>query len=288
VSADGRTAVSGGVGGTVRVWDLDGGTCLRVNEEPHYTVGVVGISDDGSRVTYATGGTLRAWSAETGERITVLDRHLALGMIALDRTGRSALVVREDAIRLWNLDTGACERELPSRVGLTALWLGPDLVASAGADRAVRLWDLRTGRHLRTLRGHTDQVLSVCLSPDGRHALSAGGYTDRTIRLWDTASGECACVFGDEPDRPRGANSVPKVPSKRVRFSPDGRFAISGGSDTSVRIWELATGRCLRVLDGHNGAVGAVVISADARFALSASMDGTVRRWELDWDLRAP
>ena len=288
VSADGRTAVSGGVGGTVRVWDLDGGTCLRVNEEPNYSVGVVGISDDGSRVTYATGGTLRAWSAETGERTTVLDRHLALGMIALDRTGRSALVVREDAIRLWNLDTGTCERELPSRVGLTALWLGPDLVASAGADRAVRLWDLRTGRHLRTLRGHTDQVLSVCLSPDGRHALSAGGYTDRTIRLWDTASGECLRVFGDEPDSRRGVNSVPKVPSKRVRFSPDGRFAISGGSDTSVRIWELATGRCLRVLDGHNGAVGAVVISDDARFALSASMDGTVRRWELDWDLRAP
>jgi WD40 repeat protein/tRNA A-37 threonylcarbamoyl transferase component Bud32 len=288
LSAEGRTAVSGGVGGTVRVWKLDSGTCLQVNEEQHYAAGVVGISDDGSRVTYATGGTIRAWSVETGERITVLDRHLALGMIVLGRAGRSALVVREDAIRLWNLDTVTCEQDLPSRVGLTSLSLESDLVAAAGADLAVRLWNLKTGRHLRTLRGHTDQVLSVCLSPDGRYALSAGGYTDRTIRLWDTASGECLRVFGDEPDSPRGVNSVPKVPSKRVRFSPDGRFAISGGSDTTVRIWELATGRCLRVLDGHDGAVQAVVISTDAQFALSASEDGTVRRWELDWDLRAP
>jgi WD40 repeat protein len=288
LSADGRTAVSGGVGGTVRVWKLDSGTCLRVTEEQHYTAGVVGISDDGSRVTYAIGGTIRAWSVETGERITVLDRHLALGMIALDRTGRSALVVRKGTMRLWSLDTGTCERELPARGGLTALCLGPDLVGFAATDRAVRLWSLKTGQHLRTLRGHTDQVMSVCLSPDGRYALSAGGYTDRTIRLWDTETGECLLVFGAEPDSPRGVNSVPKVQSKRVRFSPDGRFAISGGSDASVRIWELATGRCLRVLDGHDGAVSAVAISTDARFALSASMDGTVRRWELDWDLRAP
>ncbi|MCI2421354.1 hypothetical protein MOQ72_28330 [Saccharopolyspora sp. K220] len=130
--------------------------------------------------------------------------------------------------------------------------------------------------------------MSVCLSPDGRHALSAGGYTDRTIRWWDTATGECLRVFGDEPDNPRAVDSVPKVQSKKVRFSPDGRFALSGGSDATVRIWELATGRCLRVLDGHNGEVSAVVISSDAQFVLSASWDGTIRRWELDWDLRAP
>jgi WD40 repeat protein len=130
--------------------------------------------------------------------------------------------------------------------------------------------------------------MSVCLSPDGRHALSAGGYTDRTIRLWDTTTGACLCIFGDEPDNPRGVDSVPEVQSKRVRFSPDGRFAISGGTDATVRIWELPTGRCLRVLEGHKGAVSAVLISPDARFALSAGMDGTVRRWELDWGLRAP
>jgi WD40 repeat protein len=130
--------------------------------------------------------------------------------------------------------------------------------------------------------------MSVCLSPGDRYALSAGAYTDRTIRLWDTATGECLRVFGDEPDSPRAADSVPKVASKRVRFTPDGRFAVSGGTDATVRIWDLATGRCLSTLDGHEGEVTAVVVGADAGFALSASMDGTVRRWELDWDLRVP
>ncbi|MER5497689.1 hypothetical protein ABT096_10850 [Streptomyces sp. NPDC002561] len=130
--------------------------------------------------------------------------------------------------------------------------------------------------------------MSVCLSADGRYVLSSGGYTDRTIRLWDAATGACPRVFGDEPDSRRGIGSVPEVPSKRVRFSPDARFAISGGSDITVRIWELATGRCLCVLEGHEGKVSAVLISPDARFALSAGTGGSVRRWELDWDLRVP
>ncbi|WP_308197977.1 WD40 repeat domain-containing serine/threonine-protein kinase [Saccharopolyspora soli] len=293
LNADDRIAVSGGGDGTVRVWDVDSGTCLRVIAKHPSLVNAVGVSDDGSRAMSASrDGTIAAWSVETGERISVLDRPLALGATAaaFDRAGQLALVAGADSvIRLWNLDTGACEREMPGHAQrISALWLGPDLTASAGSDGVVRLWDLETGQCLRTLHGHTHSVMSVCLSPDGRHALSAGGYTDRTIRWWDTATGECLRVFGDEPDNPRAVDSVPKVQSKKVRFSPDGRFALSGGSDATVRIWELATGRCLRVLDGHNGEVSAVVISSDAQFVLSASWDGTIRRWELDWDLRAP
>ncbi|MBD2891558.1 Serine/threonine-protein kinase PknD [Actinomadura sp. RB99] len=290
---DGRTALAGGQDGTVRLWDVENGTRLRTFAKHPSAVNAVAVSRDGSRAAAVSrDGTVSAWALPTGERVETIERlgPLGAGAAAFDQDARRAVVAGADAvIRIWNLDTGACERELPGHTGrITALHTAPELIASAGADGTVRLWNPETGECLRVLHGHTNWVMSACVSPDGRRVLSAGGYTDRTIRLWDTATGECLRVFGDEPDNPRGVDSVPKVRSKRVRFTPDGRFAVSGGSDAAVRIWDLGGGRCLRVLDGHTGAVNAVAISADARFALSASTDGTLRRWELDWNLHTP
>ena len=64
-------------------------------------------------------------------------------------------------------------------------------------------------------------------------------------------------------------------------FSQDGKRAISGGDDNTVRLWDLETGRCLRVLQGHTGVIWSVAWSIDQRHALSASNDSTVRLWDV-------
>jgi tetratricopeptide (TPR) repeat protein len=56
-------------------------------------------------------------------------------------------------------------------------------LASAGEDGTVKLWDSASGQELRTLKGHTDCVLSVAFSPDGTRLASAGD--DRTVKIWD-------------------------------------------------------------------------------------------------------
>ena len=67
-----------------------------------------------------------------------------------------------------------------------------------------------------------------------------------------------------------------------VSVSPDGRRAVSGGLDSTLRVWDLETGRCLRTLEGHADVVRSVSVSPDGRRAVSGSGDKTLRVWDLE------
>jgi WD40 repeat protein len=69
-----------------------------------------------------------------------------------------------------------------------------------------------------------------------------------------------------------------------VAVMPDGRYAVSGSTDTTVRLWDLASGECLLVLRGHEKEVWDVAVSPNGRFLASGGEDATIRLWELNWD----
>jgi WD40 repeat protein len=82
----------------------------------------------------------------------------------------------------------------------------------------------KPGRKCAPCSGHTDSVLSVAFSPDGR--LLASGSGDNTVKLWDVATGQEVRTLRGHTD------SV-----LSVAFSPDGRLLASGSQDGTVRIW---------------------------------------------------
>jgi WD40 repeat protein len=88
--------------------------------------------------------------------------------------------------------------------------------------------------------------------------------------LWDAATGKEVRRFTGH----RGAVGS-------VAFSADGRRAVSGGADDSVRLWDVATGKQLRRWTGHKESVTAVLFAPDGRRVLSASLDHTVCQWAL-------
>jgi len=111
-----------------------------------------------------------------------------------------------------------------------AVAFSPDgqTVASASADRTVRLWDATTGAERQKLVGHDDEVSAVAFSPDGQTVASASW--DQTVRLWDATTGaERQKLVGHD-----GAVSA-------VAFSPDGQTVASASADRTVRLWDATT-----------------------------------------------
>jgi hypothetical protein len=157
-----------------------------------------------------------------------------------------------------------------------AVAISPDgrFVLAGGTDKTLCLWELTTGKQLRTFVGHTDRVDSVSISRDGYLGLSVdmGGG----VRLWELATGKCLRMF----------EQTARVSA--VAISSDRRFALSAGRDNKVRLWELATGKCQGSFVGHTDAVICIAISPDNRFALSGSRDRTLCLWELDWEYEFP
>jgi predicted Zn finger-like uncharacterized protein len=147
--------------------------------------------------------------------------------------------------------------------------------AAIAAARRLRQQLASSDRCLRTFEGHTESVDSVCLSGDGRYALS--GSADNTMRLWELSTGRCLRTFAGHTE------AVTSDAVTSACLSGDGRYALSRGSwDNTLRLWELSTGRCLRTFAGHTGTVNSVCLSGDGRHALSGSEDGELRLWEVN------
>ena len=152
---------------------------------------------------------------------------------------------------------------------MTCVAFSPDgrTLASASWDQTVKLWDVASGRELKTLSGHAGKVTSVAFSPDGK-ALASGG-ADKTIKLWDLASGAGPRTLAGHAD---------EVSS--LAFSPDGKTLASGGHDDTVKLWDLAGGGETRTLTEQTGQINAVAFSPDGKILASASFNTTIKLWD--------
>jgi WD40 repeat protein len=142
-------------------------------------------------------------------------------------------------------------------------------IVSGSYDKAVRLWDMQTGKLIRQPLRHSSGVRSVAFSPDGLHIVS-GSY-DKVVRLWDTQTGK---LIGQPLQGHFGG-------IYSVAFSSDGRHIVSGSDDKTARVWDAQTGKLIgQPLKGHSSSVRSVAFSSDGRHIVSGSDDKTVRMWD--------
>jgi hypothetical protein len=148
------------------------------------------------------------------------------------------------------------------------------LLVTAGRDNSVWLWSMEGGGQKFRLRGHSSEVRSAVLTPDGRRVVSAG--LDRQILLWDTAGEqELKVLPGQHFSRHDDAILA-------ARFSHDDSQIITASSDRTARIWEVKSrDQIAELKEGHAFLVSGAVLFPDGLTLATAAADNTVRLWDL-------
>ena len=218
----------------------------------------IAYSPDGTRLAVASGIGIWLYDTQTGQELNLLKEYPhGVSSVSFSPDGQIIVSGGYDTIRLWNVSTGTIIKTLSEdksfeggrRSSVYNVSFSPDgkTLASCGwkdKDAIIRLWDVATGRHRRTLKhSHAKHkrewvvVKSISFSPDGKTL--ASGSSDNSVQLWNARTG-----------RHRRTLAVYTDNVESVSFSPDGQVLASGSGNT-VRLWNVRTGDLIRTLNGH-------------------------------------
>jgi WD40 repeat protein len=183
-------------------------------------------------------------------------------------------VGRGHQIDLYDLRYGVRLRSFAAHPTIVeSLAFSPDgTTLASGSFREVVLWDPRTGAVKTKLAGFADRVLALAFSPDGRLLATGGGIpaADGELRIYEIATGKKVL------DLPNAhADTV-----FGICFSPNGAKLATGAADRQVKIWDVASGKVFKTVEGHTHHVLDVCWRADGKMLASAGADNAIKIWD--------
>jgi WD40 repeat protein len=254
LSKDGTRLVSGSSGVSLNVWNVSQSETQRqidLRRESRFVPDQVALSPDGKVI--AGGGrdnAIKLWDAATGRELFTLTGHRkSIRDLAFSPDNKLLASASQDAdVKLWSVTTGQEVKTLTAHSGgVTAIAFSADgrKLVSGSQDKMILIWDIAAGDSDVAYMGNQGWVNAVALSPDGKRLASGG--EDGELRIWEVTSRGPQ----DEPQvikRPLFTLSGHTGTVNSLTFNAGGKLLISGSSDGSMKLWDVATGKELASL----------------------------------------
>ncbi|CAG8461286.1 15096_t:CDS:2 [Funneliformis mosseae] len=234
--------------------------------------------------------TVCVWNLETGEIIRVMKEHTrCVRALQFDDT-KLITGSMDGTVKIWNYYTGQCLRTFPHTSGIVSLHFDDLFLASGSTDHIIKVWNFASCECF-VFKGHTDCVNRVVIYKQSQ-LLSCSD--DLTIRIWDLKTKSCTRVF----DQNTHVASIQCIqPALRCNATPfnellgekkqrkdsdkvDEPVIVSGSLDSTIKMWSLETGQCIRTLFGHVEGVWSLAV--DKLRVVSGAHDKTVKIWDQD------
>ncbi len=283
VSPDGTQLLTGSRDKTARLWDVATGREIRqlagtpVGREMEMRAGIkaVAFSKDGSQALTTSWSVARIFDVATG-RVLVKAPTIPTLSAAFSPDGKHFATGSFPVAHLWERATGSLVRTFGGKLrGANSITVSPDGASVVTCSGTAQLWEVSSGLPLWTFEGD-DYVSWGTFSADGSRLLTGGGDIPRIL---DARTGREIKSFA----APRRSGPTTGVPNGR--FSPDEKYILTASvnaRDNTARLWEVATGKQVRVFDGHARHLRAMGFSADGSIVMTACRDGVVRLRKTD------
>ena len=286
-SPNDRLLATGDARGHVKLWNREDGQIVANLDAHTRRISAIAFLPDGSRVlTASSDNTVAQWDLATGQELShlILKHPDSILTMQLLPSGDSVVTSCADRIvRIWNIGEAKVERTigaLQSEIhSMNVSADGKRLLTANSEERAVRLWDLETGKEILSpqaggklgpiidLKRRGGLLWSTAFLPGTENVLTVGGSD---VRLWDSKTGREQISFS-----PHGTVAS-------ARFSSNGDLIVTGSWDNTAKIWDARTGRVVRKLEnGHSSFINTAVFSPDGNFVLTGSDDATAKLWNV-------
>ncbi|KAG8941668.1 hypothetical protein FRC03_004227 [Tulasnella sp. 419] len=279
-SPDSSQIVSGSDDESIGIWDATTGSLIKKLEHQLNRVLSVAFSPDGTQIVSGSlPQTVCIWDVFTGSRIRVWDGghpNATVSSAAFSDSGKHIVSSFSDGtVEIWDAIEGHLMEDPNETIGNATLSgaiafsssnRGQILCVASGSTICVR--DRVYGTLIKTLQGHTGEVVCMAFSPDGNRIVS--GSLDTTARMWHVAGfdEESTCIL-------KHTSAV-----LRVQFSDRQVLSLSDAPENVICVWNSERGYLISKLEMYTSHVGSVALSDSSGLIVSGSFNGRLRIWD--------